>query len=90
MATINIKGKDKAEVLVALYNHAKPLGLGVKLYDSTPMKVEEAKNLLKGETYFDYIKGRVLKVDMSGDELDVSLYDRDNGHGAAERALKNL
>lgn len=37
---------------------------------------------------FDYLNGRVMKVSLSGDEFDPWGYDRDNGQGAAERALK--
>lgn len=86
---ISIAGMDKAAVLVALYNAAKPLGLGWLHYDSTPMPIESARKLLKsGQTYFDYVGGRVMKVDLSGDEFDSRLYDRDNGEGAAENALK--
>ena len=52
------------------------------------MTEQEAQDLLDdGGAYFDYLKGRVMKVDLSGDELCVRLYDRDNGQGAAERAL---
>ena len=38
--------------------------------------------------YFDYVNGRVMKSDLSGDEFDTWGYDRDNGEGAAEKALK--
>jgi hypothetical protein len=31
-----------------------------------------------------------MKVDLSGDDLDPRLYDRDNGEGAAVNAIKNL
>lgn len=55
--------------------------------DPTPMSAEEARALLAHGTYFDYVKGRVLKVDLSGDEVETWLYDRDNGEGAAEKAL---
>lgn len=37
--------------------------------------------------YFDYLKGRVMKVDLSKDELDTRLYNRDNGPNAAEDAI---
>jgi hypothetical protein len=40
--------------------------------------------------YFDYLRGRVMKVDITGDELDPWGFDRDNGEGAAERALRAL
>lgn len=88
---ISIAGLDKAAVLAVLYNAAKPLGLGWMQYDPTPMPVEYARKLLKsGQTYFDYLQGRVMKVDLSGDEFDSTLYDLDNGKNAAERALKPL
>ncbi len=87
---ISIAKKDKAEVLAALYNASKPLGLGFRQFDPKPMSVEEARKLLERTTYFDYIKGRVMKVDLSGDELETWLYDRDNGDGAAARALAKV
>jgi hypothetical protein len=85
---IDLEGKDKAEVLAKLYNASKPLGLGRLHYNPEPMSVDEAGAILgRGETYFDYLSGRVMKIDLGGDELDPWLYDRDNGEGAAERAL---
>lgn len=87
---IDISKKDKAEVLAALYNASRPLGLGFLHFDPTPMTVEEARELLSETTDFDYLKGRVMKVDLSGEELETWLYDRDNGEGAAERALSNV
>ena len=85
---IDISKKNKAKVLAALYNSAKPQGLGFLQYDPTDMTEQEAEELLQEPGYFDYLKGRVIKVDLSGDEFDPYLYDRDNGPGAAERALK--
>ena len=87
---IDLTNKDKAEVLAKLYNNSKPQGLGLLHFDPKPMTVEEARILLdSGQTYFDYLQGRVLKVDLSGDELNPFLYDRDNGPGAAERAINS-
>ena len=88
--TIDISKKDKAEVLAALYNASHPQGLGILHYDPTPMSAHEAREFLAQTTYFDYLKGRVMKVDLSGDELDTWLYDRDNGEGAAELALSEV
>ena len=88
---LSLKGLDKAEVLAVLYNASKPLGMGFIHYDPKPMTRDEAKQLLDdGQTYFDYLKGRVMKVDLSGEELDVLGYDRDNGQGAAARAVDSL
>jgi len=88
---INITGLNKAAVLAALYNAARPLGMGFMHYDPKPMTEEEAKQYLAVGTYFDYLKGRVMKVDLSKDnEFDERWYDRDNGEGVANGALATL
>lgn len=89
--TINLKGR-KAAVLAALYNNSRPQGMGFLHYDPTDMTEAEAQALLdEGQTYFDYLKGRVMKVDLSGDELTrTDLYNRDNGPGAAEQAADSV
>jgi len=85
---IDIKDLNKAEVLAGLYNASRPQGMGFITYDPIPMQVEEAESLLKKSMYFDYLKGRVMKLDLSGDSLDPWLYDRDNGKGMVERIIK--
>jgi hypothetical protein len=55
------------------------------------MTVERARALLDREGYwYDYLQGRVMKIDIEGDELDPRLYDRDLGEGAAAAALAPL
>ena len=81
---MNIAGMSKAKILVALHAASRPHGIGA--LRPTPT-ITEAEALDAGETYFDYVRGRVMKVDLSGDELDLRLYDRDNGEGAGERAI---
>lgn len=88
--TISIQGLDKAEVLAALYNNARPQGMGFLQYTPEPMGSEEAGQLLTRTTYFDYLKGRVMKVSLDGDEFDPYLYDRDNGQGSAQRVIDEL
>ena len=89
--TISLEGLDKAEVLAALYNASKPLGMGFMHYDSSQMTKEEAQECIeKFGPYFDYLKGRVMKIDLSSDDLQVGLYDRDNGQGAAKRVVDLL
>ncbi len=88
---INIKGLNKAKVLAELYNSSKPLGMGILQYVPGNMSESEAAELLKKSTYFDYLKGRVMKVDLSSDEgFEEYLYDRDNGIGAAQRAIDRI
>lgn len=88
---VDIKGLNKAEVLAALYNNSKPLGLGFMHFDPMDMTVAEAEEILNQTTYFDYLKGRVMKVDLSSDDsFEEWLYDRDNGKGAAQRVIDSL
>src|SRR4030042_6086600 len=84
---ISLVGLNKAAVLAALYNASKPQGMGFLHYNPAPMTVEEAEALLSEHSYFDYLGGRAIKVDLSGDYLDTWGYDRDNGQGAAKRAI---
>jgi hypothetical protein len=86
---INISHISKAEALRRLYNAAKPQGLGFRHFDPKPMSLEEAEQLLRANAggYFDYLKGRVMKVSVTGTDIEERLYDRDNGPGAALRAL---
>jgi hypothetical protein len=88
---INIKGLNKAEILAALWNNSKMQGMSfMGSNGSNHMTKEQAEEHLKEYTYFDYLNGRVMKVDLSGDELNPRLYDRDNGEGAALKAIENI
>ena len=87
---INLKGLDKGSVLAALYNNSQVQGLGYSQAEPGEMTPEEGADLLKEQTYFDYLKGKVMKVDLKGDELKPFLYDRDNGTGAAQAAIDTL
>ena len=51
----------------------------------TPWEQQDAKRL-----YFDYLRGRVLKVKLSGDNMRTALYNRDIGRGAAEKIVAQL
>lgn len=64
--------------------------MGFMHYKPEPMTAEQARALLVDQTYFDYLKGRVMKVRIEGDELNPRLYDRDNGQGAAARVIEHL
>lgn len=87
---IDISKLNKAQVLAALYNASHPQGMGILHFDPAPMEEAEAAELLKHQTYFDYLKGRVMKVELSGDMLDPWGYDRDNGEGAAQQVISGL
>lgn len=88
---IDIKGLDKAEVLKALYDSSHVQGMGfLQTVPEGTVTVQHCRELLKHGTYFDYLYGRVLKVDLSGDEFDERLYERDNGRDSAARAIAFL
>ncbi len=89
---IDIRGLDKAEILMVLYNNASPQGMGFLHATPEDMSIEEARWIVdRGVGLdFDYLKGRVMKVSLDGDEFDPGLYNRDNGHGKAERLIGEL
>jgi hypothetical protein len=87
--TISIVGFDKAKILAALYDSARPHGLGFLQYKPEPM-TEEARALLAENNSSDYIKGRSMKITIGGDELDARIYDDYNGKGAAAAAIEKI
>jgi hypothetical protein len=104
MNDINIEGLDKAELLAALYNGSRPMGMGMFQARPGHMTIEHARecigvgddsgrmfpNAPRRELYFDYLYGRPLKIDLGGNVLRTGLYNRDNGDGAAERIVEGL
>lgn len=88
---INIEGLNKGDVLAALYNGSKVQGMGFLQAVEGYMSRKIAEDLLKQRTYFDYLFGKVIKVDLSSDiEFEERLYDRDNGIGKAQRMIDQL
>lgn len=93
MDTINIEGKNKAKILAALWNNSRQQGMGFldpTGLAGTVMTTEAAETLLKDNTYFDYLHGRVMKVNLATDVFKPDLYDRDNGPGAAAKAIAGI
>lgn len=91
---MNIAGLDKAAVLAALYNGSRQQGKGfLNGAGYLPMTVDQAREEIDArgkDLYFDYLHGRVMKINLSGDEVDTALYNRDNGYMAAEKIIENL
>jgi len=93
---IDIAGLDKCEVLFALYEATSPMGMGF-LQARGDVTVEDVRVLVsawsdveRGFPYIDYLWGRPLKVDLSGDTFDGRLFDRDAGAGEARAAVERL
>lgn len=100
---INIANLPKSKLLAALYNASRQQGMGfMNATGRLDMTPDEAEGVIDNHTYtdprdgkdrigyFDYLHGRILKVDINGDELRPHLYDRDNGQGACESVVQNL
>ena len=89
---MDVQGQDKARILMALYNKSgftAPIAIatGQARPDLTYERAQEIIEARGSNLYFDYLHGRVIKVDIGRDFLDFRLYDRDNGAGAGERAV---
>ncbi len=89
---MNITGLNKAEVLAGLYNHSRAQGRSVMdPRAGTPMTPKDAQEVLDGgQTKFDYLKGRAMKINLGSDDVDTDFYNRDNGEGAAEGVIEKL
>lgn len=101
MSNIDISGLDKAAVLATLFNASAPAGMGFLQAANGPtvMSIEDAQKVINGFTspefadnlYFDYLFGRPLKINLSGDSFDPWGFDRDNGgNGTAARLIDEL
>ena len=88
---MNIRGLDKARVLMALYNASTTIAPVARMLGEVgqPMTLRRAREIYEGSPnkYFDYVNGRLIKVSLLTEELDFRLYDRDNGRGAGEMAV---
>ena len=88
---VSIKGLDKAKVLKALYDNSHVEGMGfMHAAPEGTVTEDRCRELLEKNTAYDYLYGRVMKVDLAGDEFDERLYDRDCGEGAAQRAVDSI
>ena len=59
---VDIKGMSKAKVLKALYENSHLQGLGfLQAVPDGTVTVEHCEELLKKNTRFDYLYGKVLK-----------------------------
>ena len=97
MSTINIAGIPKEIVLQALFNASKQQGMGImdkrgaeQMSIETAIEIVDEYEAQEFSLSFDYLLGRVMKVDISGDEFSPRLFDRDNGEGAAARAIDRI
>lgn len=104
MEKINIAGLNKEDVLCALFNASFQQGMGrIHAEGRANITPQEAAAIIAADKAefarngwgdnalnYDYLRGRVMKVDISGDEFCPRLYDRDVGQGAAANVIEAL
>ncbi|KAL2788877.1 hypothetical protein BJX66DRAFT_339811 [Aspergillus keveii] len=90
--TVSIKDLPKLDLLHALWQNSPPaLFYEVRNIPPPSWDAEEAEDVALSHNWdVDYIVGRVIKADLSGDEVDPQLYDRGNGKGAFAEVVRNL
>lgn len=78
-------------MLACLYNNSKIQGMGFLQAREGEMTNEEADALLEEQVWFDYLYGKVMKVNLSSDdEFEEWMYDGDNGAGTAQRVIDSI
>ena len=75
MAT-SIENVDKVALLRALWENAKPAAFFLR-NSIPPHAFDEKAASTQLKTYIDYFCGRCIKIDLSGNMVDFSLYNRD-------------
>jgi hypothetical protein len=91
---IDITGLDKAQVLFALWqgSHCQGMSFLGMFNEGGGLTLEKAQEMVneRDQLYFDYVAGHVIKCDITNDEFDERLYDRDCGEGRAAEVISAL
>jgi len=58
------------------------------LNQDLPLKDEDIEFMTT--KYMDYVHGKLMKIDISGDKVNTFLYNRDNGKNAAEDVIEQV
>ena len=89
------EGMSCVNAFRALWENSKParffsiMSVSDAPQAATVSTAEKVADLFKTNTYFDYAGGRMLKTNFSEfPKLDIHLYDRDFGSGAAKKAIE--
>ena len=81
----------KSDLLVTLYNSSYPCGMGFLQSDDKLMTIEQADELLKNQDYFDYLKGKAMKLSFSNFPIiDFERFDSRNGKGAFMECINKI
>lgn len=80
------QGLDKAEVLLALWNAAS----ANLFHAAKSLSKEAATQALDSSSSIDYLAGKPLKIDLSGNTFSTYLYNCDNGENKAQKVIEDL
>jgi hypothetical protein len=86
---INIKDIDRDELLHRLWLNQKTSAFFIHMQAPT-YNAEEAKASIRADGYIDHACGRAIKTNLSEDEVNPRLYDRDAGAGTFQRVVDEL
>jgi len=100
---VDIKGVDRKELLLALWNNAKPcIGYQIKvlsddtLPDTDYIDIDKViKDAKKDHGLVDYAFGRFIKIYLFDDKdmsniINSTRYDEEWGHGSVQRIVNQL
>ena len=91
---VNIAGINKVDLLYALWTNMSPSipTIYASLLNNNTRDILFNRELAKLAVldYIDYFQGRCIKLDLSKDDVDTFLYDRDAGYGAFQRIVSEL
>lgn len=90
---VNIEGLSVVDVLIALWDNSRSQGMSMWGQYSHGLNKEQAEEEIKAtEGHLDYVNGRVIKcyLPFGATQFDEWGYDRDNGPGAAQRAVDSI
>src|SRR5262249_49577479 len=86
----DIRGIDKADLVRALYRRARPRGDGWRRYNPSDSLSDAEVQAVLNDPDIYYLKGRVMKIDLTGNTVNTSLYNQENGIGRAEKIIADL
>ena len=86
---VDITGLDKVELLHELWKGSRS-ALFFKIRGIPPPEFDAEEAKIVVTDYIDYFDGRMIKCDISGNQADPGLYDRDFGAGAFQRVVNSF
>lgn len=87
---VDISGIEKRDLLKALWMNSNSASFFTLSGTSPPDLSEKDIDKAIEKRRIDYLCGRVIKMDISGDTVDPWNYDRNNGNGSVQKIVNVL